>query len=211
MEWRKWKKIYEEILKDFGYSMEEDEKSAKIADEISSKNERVNEVYLKKMIEGKIVTICGAAIAEKDIEKIEGVIISADETTSFLMKKEILPDIIVTDLDGKIEDIIEANEKGSIAIIHAHGDNIDAIKNYLRKFKGKIMITTQSKPFGNVYNFGGFTDGDRAYCIAKNFNAKKINVVGFDFSNPLKKEGKNLEIKRKKLEWAEKIMDTCRH
>ncbi|MBC7129328.1 MAG: DUF115 domain-containing protein [Thermoplasmatales archaeon] len=209
MEWGKWKKIYEEILRDFGYSMEEDEKSAKIAEKLSSNNEKIDERYLKELIEGKIVTICGAAISEKDIEKIEGVIISADETTSFLMGKGILPDIITTDLDGNVEDILNANERGSIVIIHAHGDNIDAIKNYLRKFKGKIMITTQSKPFGNVYNFGGFTDGDRAYCIAKHFNAKKINVVGFDFSNPVKKDRKNLENKRKKLEWAKKIMDTC--
>ncbi|MEM2387622.1 MAG: 6-hydroxymethylpterin diphosphokinase MptE-like protein [Candidatus Thermoplasmatota archaeon] len=208
MEWKEWKKIYEEILRDFGYSKKKDEESAKIAKKLSL-NRKVDENYLKNIIEGKIVTICGAAISEKDIEKIEGVIISADETTSFLIRKGIFPDIITTDLDGEVEDILKTNEKGSLVIVHAHGDNIGLLKKYLGKFKGDIMITTQSKPFDAIYNFGGFTDGDRAYCIAKHFKAKKINLVGFDFSNPIKKEGKNLEIKRKKLEWAKKIMDTC--
>lgn len=209
MEWKEWKKIYEEILRDFGYSREKDEESAKIAEEISSNKKRVDKNYLKKFIEGKVVTVCGAAISERDIEKIEGVIISADETTSFLIKNGIYPDIITTDLDGNIEDIFKANENGSLVIVHAHGDNIDLIKKYLKEFKGKIMITTQSEPSASLYNFGGFTDGDRAYCIAKHFNARKINLVGFDFSNPIEKEGKNSKIKKKKLEWAKKIMDTC--
>ncbi len=210
MEWGKWEKIYKEILEDFGYNKEKDEEAAKVAEKISSKNKKVDENYLRNVIEGNIVSICGAAISKKDMKKIEGVIISADETTSFLIKNEIYPDIIVTDLDGYIEDILEANKKGGLVIIHAHGENIEAIKEYLNRFKGNIMITTQSKPFGSIYNFGGFTDGDRAYCIAKHFNARKINLIGFDFLNPVKKEGKDLEIKRKKLGWAEKIMETCR-
>ncbi|MBC7081271.1 MAG: DUF115 domain-containing protein [Thermoplasmatales archaeon] len=209
MEWEKWENIYKEILEDFGYNKEKDEESAKIAEELSSKNKKADENYLRDIIEGRVVSVCGAAISGEDIKKIEGLIISADETTSFLIKNGIYPDIIVTDLDGNMEDILKANENGSLVIVHAHGDNIELIKKYLTKFKGIIMITTQSKPHGSVYNFGGFTDGDRAYCIAKHFNAKRINLIGFNLSNPIKKEGKKLEIKRKKLEWAKKIMDTC--
>ncbi|MEM2818029.1 MAG: hypothetical protein QXN39_06050, partial [Archaeoglobaceae archaeon] len=63
-----------------------------------------------------------------------------------------------------------------------------------------FVATTQSKPFGRVYNFCGFTDGDRAVLIAKKFGAKKITLYGFDFE---KAEGTKL----KKLKWAKKILE----
>ena len=209
MIYKNWEPIYKKILKEFKYNEKEDIKSAKIALEISKNMKYISTKDLKKFIEGKIVSICGAAIKEKDIKNIEGTIISADETTSFLLKNGIIPDIITTDIDGYIEDLIKANKKGSIVIIHAHGDNIDKIKEWLPKFKGRIMITTQSKPFGKAYNFGGFTDGDRAYCIAKHFNAKKIKLIGFDFENVVEKKGKSREIKERKLKWAKKIIEKC--
>ncbi|MEZ5336103.1 MAG: hypothetical protein R2741_13165 [Methanolobus sp.] len=58
----------------------------------------------------------------------------------------------------------------------------------------------------NVYNFGGFSDGDRCVYLAKEFGAASITLIGFDFDdlyvNPVKK---------KKLKWArlliEKVME----
>jgi len=206
MDYNEWEPLYKKILKDFGYNEEKDIKAAKIALDIS-KNLKIASINeLRKIIKKKIVTVCGAAMDDEDIKKIDGIVIAADETTSFLLKKGIIPDIITTDLDGNINDLIKANENGSITIIHAHGDNIDIIKKWLTKFNGKVMITTQSKPFDIVYNFGGFTDGDRAYCIAKHFEAKKINLIGFNFEEPKPKSGKKIEIKRKKLKWAKKII-----
>lgn len=210
MEWEEWRPIYEEILREFSYSKEKDEKAAKIAVKISRSNIGIND--LKKLIYRKVVSICGAGKnLEDELNEIEGIVIAADEATSILLFHNIIPHIITTDLDGNINDLIKANEKGSIVIIHAHGDNIDSLKKYLLFFKGKIMLTTQSKPFGNIYNFGGFTDGDRAYCIAKHFKARKIKLIGFDFDNPKPKKGKDLEIKRKKLKWARKIITFCSH
>ncbi len=207
MDYKEWEPIYKKILKDFDYSEEKDIKAAKIASNISKNLKKASIKELEEAIQKKIVTVCGAAMDGNDIKKIEGVIIAADEATTFLLKNSIIPDIITTDLDGDINDLIKANEKGSIAIIHAHGDNIDTIKKWLAKFKGKVMVTTQSKPFDMVYNFGGFTDGDRAYCMAKHFKAKEINLIGFNFEKPKPKKGKNVEIKRKKLVWAKKIIN----
>ena len=163
---------------------------------------------LKGIIHRKVVSICGAGEnLKEEMEGIEGIIMAADEASSFLMNAGILPDIITTDLDGKVEDIWHANEMGSIVIIHAHGDNMEALKKYLPLFHGKIMLTTQGKAFNGVYNFGGFTDGDRAYCIASHFGAEKIKLIGFDFENPRVKEGKDTNIKRKKLQWAKRIIE----
>ncbi|HEC87844.1 MAG TPA: DUF115 domain-containing protein [Thermoplasmata archaeon] len=209
MEWNEWKPFYEKILMDFGFSIRKDEESAILAVKIKKSN--VSPKEIKKIIFNKIVSICGAGKKLKDeMNEMEGIIISADEATSILLDKKIFPDIITTDLDGNVDDILYANRKGSIAIIHAHGDNMKNLEEYLPKFSGKIMITTQSKPFNGIYNFGGFTDGDRAYCIAEHFKAKKIKLIGFDFENPAPKKGKNMEIKKRKLRWAEKIIENLR-
>lgn len=206
MEWKEWETIYKEIARDFGYNISRDEEAAKIALSLAVEKDMAEKEDLRRIIEDKVVVICGAAISKEMLSSIEGSIISADETTSFLLKHEILPHIITTDLDGNIHDIIKANDMGSIVIIHAHGDNVGKLKEFIPKFKGKIMISCQSKPFGKAYNFGGFTDGDRAYCIAKHFKAREIKLIGFDFENPKPKKGKNIGIKKRKLEWAKKII-----
>ena len=206
MDWEEWKPIYKKILEEFGYEEEEDIKAAKIAGEMASSN--ISPAELRKIIHGRDVSICGAGEnLVEEIDGIKGIIIAADEATSILLSHNILPHIITTDLDGNVGDILRANEMGSIVIIHAHGDNVETLKKYLPFFKGKIMLTTQAEPSGGVYNFGGFTDGDRAYCIASHFGAREIKLIGFDFENPSLKEGKDANIKRKKLQWAKKIID----
>lgn len=131
------------------------------------------------------------------------------------LEENIVPDIIVTDLDGKIEDLLLANDLGSLFVLHAHGNNFDQILKYTNKFN-KILGTTQSKPFSNLYNFGGFTDGDRAVFLAITLNAEKIILAGMDFGKIVTKYSRpniNLEtveadeIKQKKLLYAEKLID----
>ncbi|HDN50515.1 MAG: hypothetical protein DRN21_00055 [Thermoplasmata archaeon] len=206
MEWEEWEPLYEQIIKEFGYRREEDERAALIASSLIRGT--ITPEHLKKLMEGKVVSICGAGENLTDeLEEIEGVVMAADEATSVVLAHDIVPDIVTTDLDGNVDDIVRVQERGSIIIVHAHGDNMDSLKNHLPKFTSCIMLTTQSAPFNNVYNFGGFTDGDRAYCIARHFNASRIKLIGFDFENPKEKEGKNSEIKRKKLHWAKRIIE----
>lgn len=68
------------------------------------------------------------------------------------------------------------------------------------------MLTTQSVPSSIVFNFGGFTDGDRAVCLARHMGTKNIILEGFNFENPTPKIGTSIEIKAKKLKWAKKII-----
>ncbi|MBU4189948.1 MAG: DUF115 domain-containing protein, partial [Candidatus Thermoplasmatota archaeon] len=95
---------------------------------------------------------------------------------------------------------------GAIAMIHAHGNNINRLERYVPMFNGKLIGTTQAKPFDNIYNFGGFTDGDRAVCLSDHFGAKKIFLAGFDFKN-VGKYSKSKELKMKKLGWAKRIIE----
>jgi uncharacterized Rossmann fold enzyme len=132
----------------------------------------------------------------------------------------------VTDLDGRIEDIIEACNRGSIVVIHAHGDNIDA----MLKWVPKIMENNEAKVFGTsqvepsppvIHNFGGFTDGDRAAFLAEEMDARTITLAGMDLGETIGKYSKDrsskqlsrqekdkwLTNKRTKLRFAKELLE----
>jgi len=205
MNFTEWEPIYTEIIKDFGFSRDADEESARLLSTMLDKKES-GMIYrqIEQKIAAKSVIVCGkAAILVKDLKNIvlkDKTIIAADGATSLLLNIDLLPDIIVTDLDGNIDDILMAEERGSLIVIHAHGDNIDKIKKYVPKFKN-VIGTTQSSPFDNIYNFGGFTDGDRCVFLAKHFGAREIILAGFDFEDQTVTDRK-----RKKLEWAKRLL-----
>lgn len=219
MIFKDWAPIYEEILKDFKFKKESDIESAKLLNKFLNYKDLLSENILKQLIQNKEVIIFGAGPSlESMINKHKKMLkdkikIASDGTTSALLKFNILPDIIVTDLDGIITDQVEASNKRSIVIIHAHGDNSDKIKKYITEFKNNIFGTTQTDPssFNNLYNFGGFTDGDRAVFLAHHFNAKKISLIGFDFNGKIGKYSfpinKDKNKKLKKLDWCKKLID----
>ena len=222
-EWEKW---YTEILKDFGFSRKKDEETAKILDEILKEKNSLTLEEVKTIIHNKKPTnnyiIFGAGPSLKaNIKEIKrkkltnNILIAADGATTALLEENLMPDIIVTDLDGKIEDLLYSNQKECIFIVHAHGDNKENIEKYAPILKN-VLGTTQSKPYGNLYNFGGFTDGDRAIFLALALGAEKIKLAGMDFgeyvtkySRPNIKNNIELadEIKQKKLRYAEKLLN----
>jgi len=219
MNFKDWEAIYKQILKDFNFLEEKDIECAKILDEFLKIRNKIEISSLRHFIENKEVVVFGSGPSLKDsICKnmdlyMNKILISADGATSALIENCILPDIITTDLDGKISDQIDSNNNGSLLVIHAHGDNIENIKNNFYQFKEKIIGTTQTDPsrFENLYNFGGFTDGDRAVFLANHFNAKMIYLIGFDFDGEIGEysfpDKKDIAQKIKKLEWAKKLIE----
>jgi uncharacterized Rossmann fold enzyme len=212
MNFNDWNKYYKRIVADFGYKKDSDEKSALLLSNLISRKEMVSEQILSRILKNKEITIVGGHLPSVknylNKESLQHPIIAADSSISILLNKHIIPDIIVTDLDGNVKDILRANDIGAIAVIHAHSDNKLALKRYLPQFKGKIICTTQTRPLKYVYNFGGFTDGDRCVFLASHFKARSINLIGFEFSKPYgEKTSANREMKRKKLEWARKLID----
>jgi uncharacterized Rossmann fold enzyme len=150
--------------------------------------------------------VCGKAptlAADIKSGKIEPgeVILAADGATSILFAQGIIPRIIVSDLDGSVRDLKLANALCSMMIIHAHGDNMDAIQAHVPSLS-MVIGTTQSLPITNVFNFGGFTDGDRAIFLAEEYGARTVSAIGFDFYDKTVSP-----IKRKKLEWAKKLLE----
>ncbi|MCX9082704.1 MAG: DUF115 domain-containing protein [Candidatus Methanoperedens sp.] len=210
MKFEEWEPIYKIILKDMNFDRIYDENSARLLSKMleTKARKKIPDVIeieiLRNAIKGKDVLVCGKAPCLKDdIKKFDFekyVVIAADGATSVLMNNGITPDIIVTDLDGNMDDEARANERGAIMLVHAHGDNMDALGEELPRLK-RVIGTTQANPMVNVYNFGGFTDGDRCVFLAKEMEAKSIVLAGFDF------EDKNVTpLKKKKLVWAKKLI-----
>lgn len=203
MKFEEWEPIYQEILDDFGFDGIKDEEAARLLSELI-RDRSINVRRLSDLIYRRHVIICGnSPLLDEELKSIDvsgRIVIAADGATSILLKNCIVPDIVVTDLDGCMEDITSVDQKCAIIVVHAHGDNIPAIKKYVPSLKN-VIGSVQSKPIKNVHNFGGFTDGDRCVFIAKEFNADSIALIGFDFDDP------NLsEVKKKKLQWAKRLI-----
>lgn len=205
MLFKEWEPFYREIIADFGFSEEADIKAARVLDEMLQNDPPVG--MLEEKISGKTVNVFGAGPSLERLKEFpEGTSIAADGATSFFIDNGMVPDIIVTDLDGKIADLLLANRKGSIVVIHAHGDNIPALK-YTREFNAPFG-TTQAEPFGRLFNFGGFMDGDRAVFLARHFGARKICLFGMDVrsENGRYSFSKNPTITQKKLVWTGRLI-----
>ena len=182
-----WKKWYSNILKEFEYDEKKDKEAAIILNSILKRSTINNEIL--NLIKNKTVFVIGSgpslstAIPKlKNLKK--SIKIAADSSVKPLVDNGIIPDIVITDLDGDENSLKKISAK-SIFVVHAHGDNINKLK-FSKKFK-KCIGTTQSKPFSKIQNFGGFTDGDRGVFLANHFGAKKIILFGMDFGERIGK------------------------
>ena len=207
-----WNARYNEILKEFNYKKSDDVNSAKLLDSILGKGNHNKQI--QNLIKNQNVFVIGAGPSLlhsipvlKRFKKT--VKIAADSSVKYLIDNEITPNIIVTDLDGDEESLKQIGKSKTIFVVHAHGDNISKL-HFIENFKN-CLGTTQTKPFGKIQNFGGFTDGDRAVFLANYFNAKKIILFGMDFGGEIGKFSKTKTsertIKLKKLKKGRSLLE----
>ncbi|VFJ13071.1 6-hydroxymethylpterin diphosphokinase MptE-like protein [Candidatus Nitrosocosmicus franklandus] len=191
-------------------------------------NINTNLHYFSKICQSKVMAIgAGPSIEDKQIQQFildvyqkfspknnqsketNLVVMVADGASELILDLEIIPDFVITDLDGNFESLLKASKKGSVMVIHAHGDNIEKINSSISDFD-KIVGTTQNFPLTNVFNFGGFTDGDRCVFLADHFLAKEIILIGMDFDSRIghfsKRKIMNYDFKRKKLDVAKNLI-----
>jgi hypothetical protein len=211
MEFRDWEPVYEQILQDFGYSRDKDEDSARELALLASDKEQCDEGCLTGLFGSYATVVAGPPLLGRHYEDLtKGTVLSVGIGTALMLAEGVIPDLVVTDLDGDVEKDLLANEKGSVLVVHAHGDNIPALRKYVPLISGRIVLTTQSTPIGPVHDFGGFTDGDRALALAVHFGARNIRLIGFDLKHPRPKQGTAPEVKARKLKWAEMMIDQLR-
>ena len=155
---RGWNSRYSEIVKEFGFSKKQDSEAAFMLNSIIKNPISVKKI--KNILKGKTVFVIGAGPSLSSsiptLKKFSKTpIIVADSALEILVKNNILPDIVVTDLDGDEKTLKKIGRKNSIMIVHAHGDNI--AKLHLAENFQNCIGTTQGKVLGKLFNFGGFT------------------------------------------------------
>ena len=206
-----WESKYREILKDFGYSRNEDKQSCRLLNSLLQK--KTPSIEIRDLIKNRPVFVIGAGPSLpscisvlKKYKKITKIV--ADGATKAIIENNLKSDIVVTDLDGDIKSLKKVGRTDTIMIVHAHGDNAEKI-HLVKDFKNCIG-TTQTKPVGKVHNFGGFTDGDRCVFLANHFKAKKIILLGMDFGTRIGKYSKTRVVSRttkiKKLRRGKKLL-----
>ncbi len=204
MQFSTWEPLYQSILDDFGFSLARDEDAANLLADLMRERELVLNVAQERVAGRTVVVFGNAPSLDKELNELQerdAAFIAADGATAVLLMHGIVPDIVVTDLDGPFPAILKANQMGSIVVVHAHGDNLDALKKYVPQLE-RIMGTVQCRPPPGLYNFGGFTDGDRCVFLAQELGAAKIKLVGFDYEDE-----SVTPRKKKKLAWAKRLIE----
>jgi 2-amino-4-hydroxy-6-hydroxymethyldihydropteridine diphosphokinase len=207
-----WEKRYLEILNEFNYDRRREIRSAKILNSFIKTRLPLNK--LEKKIKNKTVFVVGAGPSLvsslpylKKFKKITTIV--ADGATQALIENKIIPDIVVTDLDGNMDYLKKASESNSIMIVHSHGDNINKLP-YAISFK-YCLGTTEDRPFEGIRNFGGFTDGDRCVFLANHFGSSRIILMGMDFGKNIGKYSKEVihkkNIKLQKLRKGRSLLE----
>jgi len=218
-EWLVW---YHKIVKECQFDELADFEAATLLNSMLS-GKALKFTQIERKLSGKVSIVFGAgpslAIDVKKFvefpQKCVFTILAADGATAALLEHGVIPDVVVTDLDGPVDELLEAYAHGSILVVHAHGDNIPQIKNIIPLISDRVLPTTQIEPFGCLYNFGGFTDGDRAAFLCSSASVKAIVLAGMDlgeeigpYSKPLKTlTSERLEMKRKKLKIAKELLE----
>jgi uncharacterized Rossmann fold enzyme len=200
-----WEPHYTAILEYFGFEREADEAAARLLAELAG--DRDERGFLEALIRGRSVTVCGnAPCLPEELDLIEGVVLAADAAAEVLADRGIQPDAVFTDLDGATDIFIDLSGRGTVMVVHAHGDNMPLLRHWVPLLPGPLVATTQAAPLPHVHNFGGFTDGDRAVFAADALGAASIRIVGFDLAD------RNVDpVKRGKLFWAGELLRLIGH
>ena len=227
------KDLYFQIINDFKFDYQKDcEARDCLSGILAKKNhkwkiENIIKSFRNRIVSKPVISIygCGPSLEETvdTILKQKGrnffdtfINLAANGASVFLRERNITIDGIFTDLDG-----ITKNEfnYSNFNIIHAHGDNIEKLISFekiILEFEN-VIGTTQVEPLENVFNPGGFTDGDRIlYFIHKLLNpSQTIFLIGMDFKNivgkysklDIKSDQEGTLIKKKKLRYAVELLE----
>lgn len=226
MDYRTWEPRYFEIAGRLRIDTACDMESSRLLSGLIGGN-GANMDELRGGIAGRLALVIGAGPSvERNLVEMRGtsgfVSIAADGATAAY--REILgtyPDFVVTDLDGyRVEDEVEASWRGSSVVVHAHCDNVRALRSLVPAM-GRIIGSTQNRPLSNVYNFGGFTDGDRAAFFAVEMGCKGLVLAGMDLGESIGRYSKasvpdvhrkleKLKIAGELLEWLSELSPTVK-
>lgn len=200
MEFDEWEPVYEAILADFGYDRAADEHARDVLAAFVEPFE-----ITRLDARDATVAIAGGAGTLRDelaVAESADVVFAASTAADVLDAADIPVDLLVTDLDKNPETARLCTDAGVPVAVHAHGDNVPLVREHVPTFEtSHVLGTTQAAPVDAVYNFGGFTDGDRAAFLADHLGASELVFPGWDFDDPAVSG-----MKARKLAWAERLL-----
>jgi uncharacterized Rossmann fold enzyme len=214
MEYRTWAPIYQRIGEEFGFPFDREERSASALVELLSPEARAEPFErARARLAGRDVVVVGLApgagpppIWRLPSTELPSAIVAADGATAACLNAGIVPTVIVTDLDGPLPTEINANRRGSLVIVHAHGDNRSAVLEWVPQFPGELAGSWAGPPRPALLNVGGFTDGDRGVFLAEESGAGRILLWGFDFGAVDEVDPSARTRKLAKLDWARRLI-----
>ncbi len=185
----------------------------------------VANIQRRAVLREQNVAILGAAIDVKELIQIletPTLLIAADGAAGVF---SLLPDtsaerawsrllFMVSDADGG-DGTIQAARRGKTIFLHAHGDNREDWKKILHiSMEGSspppLVLTHQTpEEIPGMHNPGGFTDGDRAACIALSLGIPidRITLLGTNTEEVGRWSGTTVSsTKLQKLKWMGRIL-----
>ncbi|MCI4349545.1 MAG: DUF115 domain-containing protein [Thermoplasmata archaeon] len=215
MQYEQWAPTYRDIQAEFGYPYEREVAAARLLRALLRPADLGAPIdRIAQRLRGRTSIIVGLAegagappIWSLPASSSAPAVIAADGATEPCLSAGIVPDVIVTDLDGPVASEVAANARGALVVVHAHGDNQPALERWVPEFSGELAGSWAGPPEDGLLDVGGFTDGDRAAYLADACGASRILLWGFEFAPAGGREGRPSPTKLAKLRWAERCLD----
>ncbi|MCI4366852.1 MAG: DUF115 domain-containing protein [Thermoplasmata archaeon] len=214
MQFERWAPVYERIRAELGYSWAGERAAADVLIGLLSETPSVRSVdLLLEGLRGRDVVIAGLApgagappVWRLNDRTPHPALVTADGATVGCLNAGLVPNVVVTDLDGPVAAEVSASARGAILLVHAHGDNVPALREWVPQFTGPLLGSWAGRPESPLLNYGGFTDGDRAAYLAEAAGARRVLLWGFDFGRVAPGDPQSA-LKLRKLAWARVALD----
>jgi uncharacterized Rossmann fold enzyme len=191
MDWAEWKPTYDNIVNRLNLDSQADRQATEVLSRLlENKDPEPTLRQIERLIEGRSIIVCGAGPSlDRHLREVtslgileDSTCVASDGAASGLLELGFRCDILVTDLDGDLQSIREVVRRGAIPVVHAHGDNIDLVREIVPTFE-IVVGSTQVEPTERVFLWGGFTDGDRACHLVSHYRPSKVTLAGMDFGD----------------------------
>ena len=211
VEYAEWAPIYARIQREFGFSMDRERASAdRLVALLDDAGRRPPLPRLAGRFSGRDVVVVGLApgagappVWQLPPTKPAPALVAADGAAARCLSGGLVPDVITTDLDGPVASEISAGARGAALVVHAHGDNLAAIEEWVPQMRGEVAGSWAGPPSESLLDVGGFTDGDRGAYLAAHLGARRVLLWGFEFGQVDTSGEPDPSRKLAKLRWAE--------
>ena len=204
-----WEPVYEAILDSFGYDREGDERARDLLATLLT-GQPCSLASLEEHFQDATVALAAPTpTLREELSTLEeaDVVVAISGATATLRSAGVPIDLAVSDLDKEPETLAELTDEGTPVAVHAHGDNVEELREWVPQFDSTAVLpTTQAEPTEVVVNVGGFTDGDRGAFLADALGADCLTFAGWDLTD--RSVGPE---KRQKLQWASRLLYWLEH